>query len=193
MSMPSSSDDVATRHGISPFFSSSSISSRCSRASEPWWARAISCARPPRLLVRQLVQAQRQALGEPAVVDEDDRRAVLLDELRGSPGRSTARSSSDSPGSRMSSSGTTTFRSSSFARPASTSSIGRPPETKRPISSIGRCVAERPIALDGLLGQAVEPLDGQREVGAALRPGDGVHLVEDQRLDATSASRARAR
>ena len=42
MSMPSSSDEVATRHGISPRFSSSSISTRCSRASEPWWARAIS-------------------------------------------------------------------------------------------------------------------------------------------------------
>ena len=35
MSMPSSSDDVATRHGIAPRFSSSSISTRCSRAIEP--------------------------------------------------------------------------------------------------------------------------------------------------------------
>ena len=42
MSMPSSSDDVATRHGIAPRFSSSSISTRCSRAIEPWCARAIS-------------------------------------------------------------------------------------------------------------------------------------------------------
>ncbi len=31
--------------------------------------------------------------------------------------------------------------------------------------------------------ELVEPLDGEREMGAALRPGDGVHLVEDQRLD----------
>ena len=42
MSMPSSSEEVATRHGIWPSLSSSSISTRCSRASEPWWARAIS-------------------------------------------------------------------------------------------------------------------------------------------------------
>ena len=49
----------------------------------------------------------------------------------------------------MSSTGTTTSRSSSFARPASTSSIGRAPETKRPISSIGRWVADRPIRCTG--------------------------------------------
>ena len=34
--------DVATRHGIRPAFRSSSTSIRCSRASEPWCARAIS-------------------------------------------------------------------------------------------------------------------------------------------------------
>ena len=42
MSMPSSSDEVATRQGSSPAFRSSSIVVRSSRASEPWWARAIS-------------------------------------------------------------------------------------------------------------------------------------------------------
>jgi hypothetical protein len=42
MSIPSSSEEVATSTGISPFFKSSSTSSRCSRASEPWCARAIS-------------------------------------------------------------------------------------------------------------------------------------------------------
>ena len=42
MSIPSSSDDVATSAGSRPVFSISSISSRCSRAIEPWWARAIS-------------------------------------------------------------------------------------------------------------------------------------------------------
>ena len=45
MSMPSSRLEVATRHGSSPAFSRSSTTSRSSRASEPWWARAIgSCA-----------------------------------------------------------------------------------------------------------------------------------------------------
>jgi hypothetical protein len=42
MSMPSSSDEVATRQGRFPAFSSSSTTVRSSRASEPWCARAIS-------------------------------------------------------------------------------------------------------------------------------------------------------
>ena len=92
-------------------------------------------------------------------------------------------SSEFAAGSRMSSTGTTTLRSSSLARPASTSRIGRPPETKRPISSIGRCVAESATRWTSRSTQADEPLDAERQVRAALRPGDGVHLVQDQRLD----------
>ena len=122
--------------GSRPRFSSSSISTRCSRASEPWWARAISS-------LGELVQPQRQPLGEAAVVDEDDRRAVLLDEAQelrvdrrpdrvraalgagaisavGGPVRRAV-----APSSRMSSTGTTTWRSSSLRVPASTSRIGR--------------------------------------------------------------------
>ena len=87
------------------------------------------------------------------------------------------------PSSRRSSTGTTTSRSSSLRVPASTSWIGRSPETKRPISSSGRWVAERPIRCDGSLEQRVEPLQRERQVGAALGAGDGVHLVDDHRLD----------
>ena len=36
----------------------------------------------------------------------------------------------------------------------------------------------------GCSGETVEALDGEGEVRTALRAGDGVHLVEDQRLDA---------
>ena len=55
---------------------------RSSRASEPWWARAISAAPPPgSSLGAELVQPQREALGGAAVVDEDDRRAVRADQL----------------------------------------------------------------------------------------------------------------
>ena len=39
MSMPSSSEEVATRPRICPALSRSSISIRCGRASEPWCAR----------------------------------------------------------------------------------------------------------------------------------------------------------
>ena len=42
MSMPSSSDEVATRQGSCPDFRSSSTTWRSSWASEPWWARATS-------------------------------------------------------------------------------------------------------------------------------------------------------
>ena len=57
------------------------------------------------------------------------------------------------------------------------------PATNRPISSIGRCVAERPMRWNGALHEALEPLQREREVRAALRARDGVHLVEDHRLD----------
>ena len=77
--------------------------------------------------------------------------------------------------------------------PASTSSIGRPPETNRPISSSGRCVAESPIRWIGSSTSRSQPLDRERQVRAALRAGDGVHLVEDQRLDAAQRLARRAR
>ena len=40
MSMPSSSDEVATTAGSRPDFSASSTSARCSRDTDPWWAEA---------------------------------------------------------------------------------------------------------------------------------------------------------
>ena len=153
MSMPSSSEEVATRQGSSPDFSSSSTTSRSSRASEPWWARAISAGSS--ILAGQLVQPHRQPLGAAAVVHEDDRRAVLLHELeqlgvdrrpdraRGSPsgvaepaprGRRRRRGALPPPrvgtswasGSRMSSTGTWIFRSSGLRTPVSTTVHSRP-------------------------------------------------------------------
>ena len=44
-----------------------------------------------------------------------------------------------------------------------------------------------------LLDEPLEPLERERQVRAALRAGDGVHLVDDHRLDARAASRAPAR
>ena len=85
--------------------------------------------------------------------------------------------------SRMSSTGTTTWRSSCFAVPASTSSIGAAAGDEAADllqRALGR--GERD-ALHGLVGEPVEPLDGEHQVGAALRRRDGVHLVEDQRAD----------
>jgi hypothetical protein len=46
MSMPSSSEEVATTAGSRPDFSSSSTSARCSRETEPWCARATTTGAP---------------------------------------------------------------------------------------------------------------------------------------------------
>ncbi len=108
MSMPSSRLEVATTHGSAPRLRSSSISARCSLDTEPWWARAITTAAPsvwPRLghdrrrggpvgrrrrvggspasraVGGDLVEARGEPLREPAGVGEDDRRAVLLDQV----------------------------------------------------------------------------------------------------------------
>ncbi len=83
MSMPSSRLHVATRPRSSPRFSWSSITTRCSRASDPWWAFTSSPASAgyDALALGQLVEAGGEALGRPAGVAEDDRRAVGEDQL----------------------------------------------------------------------------------------------------------------
>ena len=73
--MPSSRLEVATRHGSSPAFSRSSTSRRSSRASEPWWARAIGSS-------ASSFSLQREPLGAAPVVDEDQGRAVLAHQLQ---------------------------------------------------------------------------------------------------------------
>ena len=84
----------------------------------------------------------------------------------------------------MSSTGTTTRRSHSFSDGGATTSTGPTPPRNRATSSTGRTVAERPIRCAGCVEQLVEPLERERQVGAALGAGDGVHLVEDHRLHA---------
>ena len=85
----------------------------------------------------------------------------------------------------MSSTGTTTLRSHSFVRRRGhhldrarrRRGTGPPP---RPAARS----RDSPIRWAGPLEQLVEPLEGDREVGAALGAGHGVHLVDDHRLDA---------
>ena len=83
MSMPSSSEEVATRHGSSPALSCSSTTIRSSRASEPWCARAIgaggSIVATPSCSASSF-EPQGEPLGAAPVVDEHDRRAVLAHE-----------------------------------------------------------------------------------------------------------------
>ena len=95
--------DVATTAGSRPALRSSSTSARCSRDTDPWWARATTTSpagwpapdwaissRRRRAVVEpvdagalggQLVEPGGEPLGEPAGVGEHDRRAVRLDEV----------------------------------------------------------------------------------------------------------------
>ena len=163
MSMPSSSELVATMQGSSPFFSRSSISARFSRATLPWCASAISLPASS-LRAPDRRSASRRELTKIIV----ERCARISSTRRGwMEGQIERRwripigpegSSSSSPICRMSSTGTSTRRSNSFRLPASTTSTGRahhffpsgrPPPRRRATSSSGRCVAERPIRCRG--------------------------------------------
>ena len=55
------------------------------------------------------------------------------------------------------------------------------PTRKRAISSSGRCVADKPIRWGEPSQQPIQPFERQREVRAALAPGDRVDLVDDHR------------
>ncbi len=74
MSMPSSSDEVATSARSAPAFSRSSISTRCG-------ARDRAVVRAHQRLAGELVERAGQPLGEPAAVDEDQRRPVRANQL----------------------------------------------------------------------------------------------------------------
>ena len=75
MSMPSSSDAVATSARSSPALSRCSASSRRSRDRLPWWL--VTGSSPEDASASRA----RDPLGQLARVDEDERRAVLADQL----------------------------------------------------------------------------------------------------------------
>ena len=167
MSMPSSSEDVATIARSRPAFSASSISIRCSRASEPWCARTRSSSAS---------SLRRAAAARPGGARyEHDRRAVRADQLEeprvdrrpdrgraaaavgdGRAGRRRQLARPTSPSSAMSSTGTIDLELERLAgagvddrdRPRP---VGRPsaPPRKRAISSSGRCVADSPMRCGG--------------------------------------------
>ena len=154
MSMPSSSEDVATIAGSSPRFSRSSIAARFSRATEPWCASAISSP-------GEIVERVAQPLGEATAVDEDHRRAMRPHErddprVKVRPNRMRAAPAAPARGS----SGTARRqaptcrrrawpprgRASSAPRvdDARSGASPRPPR-KRAVSSSGFCVADSPM------------------------------------------------
>ena len=142
--------------------------------------RAVVGARD--LFLGQLVQPQRQPLGEAAVVDEDDRRAVRADELedlrvdRGPDrllllGLAHVVERHDD-------------LQVELLRAAGVDELDLAPARDEAADLLQRPLRRGEAdALDRLADEPVEPLEAKREMRAALRAGDGVHLVDDHRLD----------
>ena len=134
------------------------------------------------LALCEVVEPQREPLGEAPVVDEDDRRAVRLDELEdlridGRPDRAglprlahVLERHHD--------------LDVELLRATRVDELDRPATRDEAPDLLHRPLRRREAdALNGPLCQAIEAFDRQRQVCAALRAGDRVHLVEDERLD----------
>ena len=101
----------------------------------------------------------------------------------------------------MSSTGTSTLRSKAFFAPASTIVTGRGFHVAQALAAAeeARDLLERPLRrreADPLRRPPRaprEPLEREREVGAALGPDEGVDLVDDHRLDRGEDAPGRAR
>ena len=142
--------------------------------------RAVVGAR--QLLLPGLVDAQRQALGQPAVVDEDDGRAVSahqLDDLRIDRGPDRARLAELAHVGQRHADGEVEL----LAR-AGVDDLDRaaardeaPDLLQRPLRGREADALYRPA------DQALQTLEREGEMRPALRPGDGMNLVEDQRLE----------
>ena len=199
-----------------PDLSSSSTRVRSSWESEPWWARAISTrarcglVEPPRCcsssppecpacsvagsscspspLASSFRRLARRSAGA-AVVDEDDRRGVFLDQLQElrvdrRPDRADVGAGLDflggdavlarvggRPGSAMSSTGTTISRSSFFGSPASTISHSRFGPTRNcAIRSSGRWVRRARSAGPRGLAGALDEWSSRSSVSARCEP-----------------------
>ena len=142
MSMPSSSEAVATSARSWPALSRCSASSRRSRERLPWWL--VTASSP-----RSLRELGGDALGHLARVHEHERRAVLADQLGhalvdllpllvGADGGQRRGRDLDAPG---------RARGTCPRPPAR--SRGPRPTRNRPTSSSGFCVAERPMRWTG--------------------------------------------
>ena len=192
MSMPSSSDEVATRQGRSPDFRASSISTRASRLTEPWWARAIgssassfsrsaSRSASRRLLTKTRVERCAAHQLEQLGVDGRPDRAraavggaldVLDLDLGHAVGLAQVLDRHDDP-------------QVELLAHAGVDDGHRAVAADQPGDLVERPLGGRQgdplgVAL-ALLGQ---PLERQHQVRAALGGGHGVDLVDDHALDA---------
>ncbi len=140
-------------------------------------------------LLGELVQAQGEPLGQPAVVHEDDRRAVRAHELeqrgidrrpdRVHAGLGAGRRQLAHVLERNDDLQVELFRNSRVDE------VDRSRAGDEAADLLERALRGRQAdALERLLDQTLEPFDRKREMRAALRARDRVHLVDDQRVDA---------
>ena len=146
-------------------------------------------------LLPDLVEAGGQPLREPAGVGEDERRAVLRDEVDdplldmrpdGRPPLRAGRRAGQVVLDDLAEGGHVGDRDHDvevlLGRRGRTASTSRPREVARLVDRLDR--RGQADALRRRLEQRVEPLERQGEMGAAFRAGHGVDLVEDDGLDA---------
>ena len=189
MSMPSSSELVATTAGRRPALRSSSIRSRCSRLTEPWCARAISSpaisfsfahsrSASRREFANTIVLRCSRISSTQPPVDVPARCWPFLRPVAAAVPVGRPRRARPCP--------------RPARRPKVERLLGRrrhdrrPGRSRRGTARPPRAGGRRrqPDALGRPAEQLVDPLERQRQVRAALRPGDRVHLVDDHRLDA---------
>ena len=199
MSMPSSSELVATRAGSRPAFSSSSIASRCSRATLPWWARTRSS--PAASLRRWASRSASRRLLVKTIVLVWSRMSSRISRIDGRPdARPGFRGARRTAGSLV--------ERDDLADGRHVLDRDDDPELERLACpgvddrdlAVGPAAAEEagdrlerslggreadPLRRSSALGpEVLEALEAQRQVGPALRPGDRVDLVDDDVLDA---------
>ncbi len=151
-------------------------------------ARQRSVVRAGNLLLRELVQPEREPLRETPVVDEHDGRAVLAHEpeqlgvdgrpdglrravLAAAPGLPHVLDRDDD-------------LEVELLRAACIHKLDRAAPRHEAADLLERALGRgQADPLQRPLDEAFQPLDREREVRPALRPRDRVHLVQDQRLD----------
>ena len=156
MSMPISSDAVATTARRRPSFRASSVSFRFSNETLPWWAWASIGSSSPLIPAVMRSEARRSLL---------KMRVLVCDSVQDLKRRYIDGHTDFSGKGPNASTGCTTDKSSDLRRPASRMLTGRlvhtplessvPPPRKRAMASSGRCVADRPMRCSGgALGRA---------------------------------------
>ena len=138
-----------------------------------------------RVLPEPLSQMMRHALGQPPRVHENQRGAVLVDELprSGRKSRPTFRSWRPAPSS-LARHFNSEVESRGGGRRLTMTGSGRSlPARNCATSSMGFCVAERPMRTGGRSTKRFQPFERKRQMRAALVVRHGMNLIDDHRFN----------